>query len=456
MRQDSQHILWGQEDHPSLELLQQYQEDTLPPALHHQLEQHLLDCVLCSDVLEGMAATDVSRTDAAERDLNQRIASTFRSKKRKTLPVYLTDWRVAAAIVLVFCSTILVFYYNYREITQREQGIAADTDKAIQEAMNLSESAAAVPEQLADAAPDTVRQTIPAPKAPIALQKRRSLAKLSPEKEEVITKAPAMDAAVFESEEAVLPEAPVVAKPNENSESVTSIAYQDRNAFAPETTSVARALQGKAAGVTLRGANSAASVARNQVQGQVLSSDGQPLPGVAVTVKGTRTGVATDAQGNFSLTLPTDKATLVFGFIGYVREEKTVEANTQHLTVNLQEDTKALSEVVVTGYGKTAESPASVVAAKPGIGTKAYRKYLEENIRYTSDSKKGRVVVQATVSPTGALQNLQVVRSLCPSCDEEALRLIQIGPAWKPATLNDSSIEKQVRIVVRFHPEKKK
>ncbi|WP_461489762.1 TonB family protein [Pontibacter sp. HJ8] len=454
MHRDNRHILWGPEGHPSLVLLQQYQEDTLPPALHHQLEQHLLDCVLCSDVLEGMAVTDAARTDAAEKDLNRRIASTFRSKKRKTLPVYLTDWRVAAALVLVFCSTVLVFYYNYREITQQKQGIAAATDKAIQEAMDLSEAAADVPEQLADAVPDTVRQTIAAT-APAALPKRRALAKLPPRQEEVPTMGPVLDAAVIELKEAAIPETSGIARTHETAESVTATAYQDRSTFVPETTSVARALQGKVAGVRLKGTNAAASVAGQQVQGQVLSSDGQPLPGVAVTVKGTRTGVATDAQGNFSLQLPVDKATLVFGFIGYEQEEKTVDANTQHLTVNMEVDNKALSEVVVTGYGKTVESPATVVAAKPGIGSKAYRKYLEENIRYTSVTKKGRVVVQATVSPTGTLQNLQVVRSLCPSCDEEALRLIKNGPAWKPATQNGSSIEKQVRIVVRFHPEKK-
>ena len=49
MQPDKRHILWEQGDHPSVELLEQYHGGTLPNALHHQLERHLLDCDLCSD-----------------------------------------------------------------------------------------------------------------------------------------------------------------------------------------------------------------------------------------------------------------------------------------------------------------------------------------------------------------------------------------------------------------------
>ena len=86
------------------------------------------------------------------------------------------------------------------------------------------------------------------------------------------------------------------------------------------------------------------------VSGKVTSSDdGSGLPGVNILVKGTGTGTATDANGNFSITAG-DNDVLVFSFVGYATQEITVGAQTS-ISVSLQSDVTALSEVVVIGYG---------------------------------------------------------------------------------------------------------
>jgi TonB-linked SusC/RagA family outer membrane protein len=92
--------------------------------------------------------------------------------------------------------------------------------------------------------------------------------------------------------------------------------------------------------------------AQTAITGVVSSSaDGLTMPGVSVTVKGTALGTATDIDGNFSLTIPSDKAVLVFTYIGYQKKEVTVTDNSKNLTILLDEDTKLLDEVVVVGYG---------------------------------------------------------------------------------------------------------
>lgn len=86
------------------------------------------------------------------------------------------------------------------------------------------------------------------------------------------------------------------------------------------------------------------------ISGKVTSaSDGFPLPGVSVTLKGnTKVGTQTDANGNFKLSVPSDAKTLVFRYIGF----KDLEAAaTTVVNVRLEEDKKQLSEVVVVGYG---------------------------------------------------------------------------------------------------------
>ena len=80
-------------------------------------------------------------------------------------------------------------------------------------------------------------------------------------------------------------------------------------------------------------------------------SDGfQTIPGVSVMIKGTVTGMATDVDGNFSISIPDRNAVLVFSFIGYNTVEIPV-GNRTTIDVIMVEDTKQLDEVVVVAYG---------------------------------------------------------------------------------------------------------
>lgn len=80
------------------------------------------------------------------------------------------------------------------------------------------------------------------------------------------------------------------------------------------------------------------------------SNDGTPLAGVSVTVKGSTGGVQTDANGNFSISVPSNARTLVFSYVGFGVEEVSIRNNN---TVNLAltSDDRRLQEVVVVGYG---------------------------------------------------------------------------------------------------------
>lgn len=81
------------------------------------------------------------------------------------------------------------------------------------------------------------------------------------------------------------------------------------------------------------------------------ASDGSPIPGVTITVKGTTKGTSTDVDGKFSMQVPNEKAILIFSFVGFVTEEIAVK-NKNYLEVQLHPDVSNLQEVVVTGYGR--------------------------------------------------------------------------------------------------------
>jgi TonB-linked SusC/RagA family outer membrane protein len=106
------------------------------------------------------------------------------------------------------------------------------------------------------------------------------------------------------------------------------------------------------------------SVYAQRIAGTVTSaSDGAPMPGVSVLVKGTTTGTATDSDGAFVLNSSDANGTLVFSFIGYVTKEVPLQGRTQ-IDVQLSEDATQLSEVVVTALGISRETKTLVYATQ--------------------------------------------------------------------------------------------
>ena len=103
-----------------------------------------------------------------------------------------------------------------------------------------------------------------------------------------------------------------------------------------------------------------------QVKGTVVSgSDSEPLPGVNVVVKGnTSLGTITGLDGDFTLSVPAD-AVLSISYIGFKSQDVVVKGQ-KLLRIVLQEDSEALDEVVVIGYGVQKKSVVTASIAKVG------------------------------------------------------------------------------------------
>ena len=100
-------------------------------------------------------------------------------------------------------------------------------------------------------------------------------------------------------------------------------------------------------------------LAQTTITGTVRAEDNSELPGVSVSVRGTALGTGTDSNGKFSITLPSDRAVLVFKYLGFKEQQINVSGNTRDLKVVMQEDTQLLEEVVVVGYGSMKKSDIS-------------------------------------------------------------------------------------------------
>ena len=86
------------------------------------------------------------------------------------------------------------------------------------------------------------------------------------------------------------------------------------------------------------------------ITGKVISTDGMGVPGANVIQKGSKNGVMTNMDGEYSIKLVPGSKTLIISYIGYATKEVSV-GNKSVINVLLQSDSKELDEVVVIGYG---------------------------------------------------------------------------------------------------------
>ncbi len=86
------------------------------------------------------------------------------------------------------------------------------------------------------------------------------------------------------------------------------------------------------------------------VTGKVVNERGEPMLGVTVSVKGTKTATQTAEDGSFSIAVPSSNSVLVFTNVGFERLELPLNGKTTTIMVSMKAATSSLNEVIVTGY----------------------------------------------------------------------------------------------------------
>ena len=117
----------------------------------------------------------------------------------------------------------------------------------------------------------------------------------------------------------------------------------------------------------MTGASKLSPLQQITITGTVIDSEGLPLPGVGVLIKGTSQGTATNANGTYSLSVQNENAILVFSYIGFISQETTVGSR-RTVNITLIEDVQQMEEVVVIGYGTVARK--DVTTAVSVVSTK--------------------------------------------------------------------------------------
>jgi len=188
-----------------------------------------------------------------------------------------------------------------------------------------------------------------------------------------------------------------------------------------------------------------AILAQQTITGVVRDDMGEPVIGATVQVQGTATGVITDFDGRYSISVP-ENSTLSFSFVGLTSQTHRVTAATSVLNVTLQTDAQVLDELVVSAMGVARERTRlnfSVQSVSSDVVTEGQQANF---VNALQGRVAGLNVTNASGSPNAGTQVLiRGVSSINPAHSNEPLFVLDgtpiLGGASAALDINPSDIE---------------
>lgn len=184
----------------------------------------------------------------------------------------------------------------------------------------------------------------------------------------------------------------------------------------------------------------------NTFRGRVTDQNNIGVPFANVTNLDENAGTYTDSKGYFNLTYPDTVLTVQVRSIGFENNNVQLRNAAPTNQIILQDDRSSLSEVVITNQkpnlqARSNNNTMQLEEPEPADGWTYYDNYLLNNLNLPQEFKTkptmtGEVLVSFEVNRNGEPVNFKVEKSLCKSCDKEAIRLIKDGPKWKQKIKN--------------------
>lgn len=415
MKEKWQHIFKHNDCH-TIEELTLYHEGKLPAEQRFRMEHHLTGCEICSDLLEGISIVDNSdKILKAENDIRSRLEKFLQDKKRKTLgPYFYQKLSIAASILLLISSGILLYFINQNQPTQLAQ-------KAEKINLNLTPG----PDTLAELAEKRIAETN---ELSGSISKSKNSEKTKSEKRTMENMEIASSSAAIISEE----KAPELKEDQGKIESQNQTTEESKKAVEispginqqPKSSSERNVITGI-----------------KTVSGKILAEDGSPLPGATVQIKGTNRGTVTDLDGKYSLEVPDSNGTLCYSYVGYLAEEVPVESR-KNIDIKLTTNISTLDEVVVIGYGT--QKKMEVTGAISKASSEESNKRKSKKVDRTLQGKTAGVEVTDNTIPSSANPEIRI-RGV--SSIQETGRNLQIDSLKSALIVNNFDKSSRIKLI---------
>src|SRR5690242_11771593 len=147
------------------------------------------------------------------------------------------------------------------------------------------------------------------------------------------------------------------------------------------------------------------------ISGTVKDENGENLVGATVAVKNSTVSTSTNSEGHFRISVPENAETLIISFIGKLTREVSIQG-TSEVTVTLATNLKALTDVVVVGYGKSTR--ANLTTAQTSVSARQIDETVNTTVEQALQGRAAGVyVTQNSGQPGGGLSvNIRGISSL--------------------------------------------
>ena len=182
----------------------------------------------------------------------------------------------------------------------------------------------------------------------------------------------------------------------------------------------------------------------------VQKEDGNPIVGVAVTVRGTKIGAVTDVDGKFHIdNVPVGSWIDVFMIDCEIGSLQVTEQNASNLHFVIAYDGPSSSK----SPGSDAFDVVEEMPVYPG-GMPAMMDFFNKNMKYPKEAfdakQEGRVIAQFVVEKDGCITDAHIVKSVSPALDAEALRIVNAMPNWTPGRQNGKPVRVKYTVPISF------
>lgn len=431
--------------------IERYHHGLMSSKERHAIEKAALDDPFLADALEGYTNTPTFSEDLSE--LQQRLDKRT-AEEKKIIPIVINKpafewWKVAAMIVLVAGAGLLVYQFAFNnqksdiaESPQNENGRLQKNESAKVTSPVTSDTSSIATEL---AKPDDGNKTKDIQRA-VTANKKENTKQTPPAIPRVVTNISTKDTIIPDAIAGIVTEKNKEELRSDNTQYKKSVLASERSAVADVP--VVSPTYSEPGRNVAAAAQKTDAVQRKQTfsqpnifRGRVTDMHNNALPFSNITNKEDNIGTYSDANGYFILTSPDTVLDVQVRSIGFVSDNVLLNNKVASNQVHLQEDRSSLAEVVISNKkinsNRSRNNTMILEEPEPADGWVNYDLYLANNLKTPENFKEKQegsqkeVVLSFEVNKAGEPINITVKRSLCESCDKEAIRLLKEGPKWK-------------------------
>lgn len=410
------------------ENIEQYFSGKLLPEEMHAMEKAALDDPFLSEAMEGYVAMQQQPWQKQLHEAREKIVAKENNKNALPVIVSLKWWKATAAILIITGGIGMAYFFTRSSSVNNENTAIVTLQK------NMVDSNLTAPDSsLTVAANDAAKRVVV-----IKENNKPLIAQLK--------KATVSDTASITSLLKKTAETEKVAlDDNQNKAADETLAYTPSAPAVSDNTSLPKVNRSEANGAV--SANKA-MVAQNmnielnhRFDVTVTAADNTPLPFANVLVLNENVGTYADAKGRFKLVAADSILNIRIRAAGYVSQTYPIKSFTENRIVLNEQQVAAKDIVQLNNKKMPGTMPKmkvqldTLLNVEPADGWSNYDAYLSNNVIPSSSILEknihGEVEVTFDVQSNGTVSNVNIAKSLCAACDEEALRVIKEGPQWK-------------------------